>query len=154
MTSLRYYENHGPMESSCTGYDAKKGRCKFDCFIHNYRLKSYYTVNMLNVNDVKYSIFNHGAGYFRFKVKSDFLRFWKYGKPGQVYKPSSSAQSEGGHAVVIYGWDDEKQAWLCKNSWGVSGGPEKNGSFYITYDVGSARDLRYGMSNAELVFYE
>ncbi|MCJ7577894.1 MAG: hypothetical protein MUO91_05545 [candidate division Zixibacteria bacterium] len=28
----------------------------------------------------------------------------------------------GGHFVVIYGWDDANNCWLCKNSWGTGWG--------------------------------
>ena len=35
------------------------------------------------------------------------------------------------HAVMLCGYDDEKQAWLCKNSWGTDFGI--NGYFWIAY---------------------
>ena len=36
------------------------------------------------------------------------------------------------HAVVIFGWDDSKRAWLIKNSWTENWG--MNGYMYISYD--------------------
>ncbi len=38
-----------------------------------------------------------------------------------------------GHMVTLIGWDDTKQAWLCKNSWGSTSGPHKDGTFWISY---------------------
>ena len=44
-------------------------------------------------------------------VYSDFL---SYGSG--VYK-HEAGEAEGGHAVSIVGYDDEKGAWLIRNSW-------------------------------------
>ena len=52
---------------------------------------------------------------------------------------------EGGHAVLLIGWDDWKQAFLCKNSWG-NGGPNGDGTFWIAYS-GHANNLGFGMAN-------
>ncbi len=35
------------------------------------------------------------------------------------------------HAVNIIGWDDNKKAWLVKNSWGPNWG--ENGTFWVSY---------------------
>jgi cathepsin L len=35
------------------------------------------------------------------------------------------------HVVLLIGWDDEKQAWLVKNSWGESWG--EKGFAWIRY---------------------
>jgi cathepsin L len=35
------------------------------------------------------------------------------------------------HAVLLIGWDDEKQAWLIKNSWGEQWG--EKGFAWIKY---------------------
>jgi hypothetical protein len=47
--------------------------------------------------------------------------------------PSTSAneRNNGAHLVNIVGWDDPKQAWLIKNSWGTSWG--KNGYGWIKW---------------------
>ena len=39
-----------------------------------------------------------------------------------------------GHAVLLVGWDNAKSAWLCKNSWGQSAGPNKDGTFWIAFN--------------------
>ena len=38
---------------------------------------------------------------------------------------------EGGHAIVIVGWDDNKRAWRIKNSWGTGWG--EGGYAWIKY---------------------
>ena len=45
-----------------------------------------------------------------------------------VYEPE---RNNGAHIVIIVGWDDNKGAWLIKNSWGTSWGD--NGFGWITY---------------------
>ena len=42
-----------------------------------------------------------------------------------------SGNRVGGHAVCIVGYDDDKQAWLAKNSWGNDWGEQ--GFFWIGY---------------------
>ncbi|MBF0548658.1 MAG: hypothetical protein HQM08_29780 [Candidatus Riflebacteria bacterium] len=37
----------------------------------------------------------------------------------------------GGHAIVLYGWDDSKLCWLARNSWGTGWGEQ--GYFQIAY---------------------
>ena len=54
--------------------------------------------------------------------------------PGEVirYKKSEIENSRIYHAVSIVGWDDAKQAWLCKNSYGREWG--ENGFFWFSFD--------------------
>lgn len=80
-----------------------------------------------------------------FNVYTDF---YSYGSGCYEYV---SGVYEGGHAVVLVGWDDNKcgsgdGAWLCKNSWGESWG-DYGGYFWIKYgevDIGR---------NVQQVFY-
>lgn len=45
--------------------------------------------------------------------------------------PSNYASPASNHAVMIVGWDDNKQAWLMRNSWDVSWGDD--GYCWIKY---------------------
>lgn len=60
-----------------------------------------------------------------FNVREDFLYY-----KGGVYK-SASSKKVGGHAVALIGFDDEKKAWLIKNSWGEGWG--ESGYAWISY---------------------
>ncbi len=55
--------------------------------------------------------------------------------PGEVirYKKADIENSRVYHAVSIVGWDDAKQAWLCKNSYGRDWG--ENGFFWLSYET-------------------
>jgi cathepsin K len=45
--------------------------------------------------------------------------------------PSNYANPSSNHAIVLCGWDDDKHAWLLKNSWGTDWG--ENGYMWIDY---------------------
>jgi cathepsin K len=46
--------------------------------------------------------------------------------------PSNYANPASNHAIVIVGWDDDKGAWLIKNSWGTDWGID--GYMWIKYN--------------------
>jgi C1A family cysteine protease len=52
-------------------------------------------------------------------------------KTGIVPMPEPHEQILGGHAVLIVGYDDEKQMFIVRNSWGVEWGDK--GYFYMPY---------------------
>lgn len=148
--AILYYYDQGPMEESCTGYTSGNGAyvpCTSldQCTELPYRVEGYYTINTNDINEIKTSLYNDGPSYFRYNVYEDFYDFWRNGSPGQVYTQSAGGY-EGGHAVLIIGWDDTKNAWLCKNSWGENAGPNGDGTFWIAYS-GHANNLDFGMSN-------
>lgn len=45
--------------------------------------------------------------------------------------PSNYASPSSNHAIVLCGWDDDKHAWLLKNSWGTDWG--EDGYMWIDY---------------------
>ena len=87
----------------------------------------------------------HGPSYFRYDVYDDFGRYWRTGNTGDVYRNVSN-NKRGGHAVLIIGWSDSKGAYLCKNSWGETAGPNNDGTFWIAYD-GHTNNLGMQMFN-------
>jgi C1A family cysteine protease len=50
---------------------------------------------------------------------------------GNIPMPSESDQEEGGHAIAVVGYDDTRQVWICRNSWGTS--VMDKGYFYLPY---------------------
>jgi C1A family cysteine protease len=57
------------------------------------------------------------------------------GPAGAVFDENNNANGTN-HAILLIGWDDEKQAWLIKNSWGPDWG----------FDQGFGL-IRYGSNN-------
>jgi C1A family cysteine protease len=149
MTSLKFYFMNGPMNETCAPYTEEKGLCFSlrKCAKQDFRITKYYTVDTNNINDVKSSISVDGPAYFRFDVWDDFRDFWDNAEAGEVYINEDKLGTKGGHAVLIIGWDDEKQAWLCRNSWGLSG-PEGDGTFWISYQD-HLNNLNSGMANVQ-----
>jgi len=71
-------------------------------------------------DDRKTYLANVGPLVCGFTVYDDFQ---SYG--GGVYSHVSGAV-DGGHAVMVIGYDDNEQCWICRNSWGAGfGGPAR-----------------------------
>jgi hypothetical protein len=154
MDAMQFWETKGPVLESCNPYgESGNSSCPATkpcttCSQRNERVTGWYTVQ--NTPDqMKASLYNDGPSYWRFDVYSDFYTFWNSAAAGTVYLNSPGTTYEGGHAVLLIGWDDSKGAYLCKNSWGATGGPQRDGTFWIAY-TGHAHDLRFGMSNFQI----
>ena len=75
-----------------------------------------------------------------FTVYDDFLAY----RSG-VYRvtPQSRASQGFGHETCVVGYDDNRQAWLCKNSWGNTWG--EDGFFWIGYGQAGIDQEMYGI---------
>jgi hypothetical protein len=65
-----------------------------------------------------------------FTVHQDF-----YAYASGIYVWDGTSPADGGHSVIIVGYDHGRQAWLAKNSWGQRFG--EFGYFWIAYDSGT-----------------
>ncbi len=143
MLSLLYYQTENPKNESYTSFLP-------------YIAEGYYTVNPNNTEHIKRSVLE-GPAYFRFNIYTSFGYFWKNGSSGSVYSiPAYEMDNfEGGHAVLLIGWDDLRQAWLCRNSWcgekTIEKGPNDDCTFWISYH--NVAELIYGVANVETVYY-
>jgi hypothetical protein len=92
----------------------------------------------------KYFLANFGPMAMAFTVYEDFD---SYG--GGVYK-HVMGNARGGHCVLVVGYSDMHQAWICRNSWGNGfGGPAHPdgtgaGFFMIAYGDSNIDDTFYG----------
>lgn len=87
----------------------------------------HYVGNTTNpsVDQIKSELVTYGPLVTTFDVYSDFYYY-----SGGVYQYTSGSY-QGGHAVLIVGYDDAGQYFLVKNSWGTGWG--ESGYFRIAY---------------------
>jgi len=81
-----------------------------------------------SVEEIKRAIVKHGAIITSVHSTPKFLMH----KGKEVFQENFSSQAEPNHAVNIIGWDDDKKAWLIKNSWGNRWG--NKGYAWIKYN--------------------
>lgn len=60
-------------------------------------------------------------------------------KTGMVPMPNTNEKYYGGHAILFMGYDDDKQCFIVRNSWGNKWGD--NGHFYLPYEYLLNRNL-------------
>ncbi|MDP1713064.1 MAG: C1 family peptidase [Candidatus Nanopelagicaceae bacterium] len=63
---------------------------------------------------------------------SVYNSIWGVGRDGRIPFPGPTDRLEGGHAVLMVGYDDAKNAILIRNSWGTEWG--ENGYGWLPYE--------------------
>jgi C1A family cysteine protease len=84
----------------------------------------YVTLEEANVENIKNAVYLHPLS-VTYIVYKDFMAY-----SGGVYE-HVWGEEEGGHEVLIVGWNDELECWIVKNSWGPGWG--ENGYFRIKW---------------------
>jgi len=75
----------------------------------------YVTKDKEIVDNIKNALLRHPVS-ASFDVYGDFFYY-----SGGTYEHTTGSY-EGGHAILIVGWDDTEECWICKNSWGPNWG--------------------------------
>ena len=126
-----FFRDTGIGLESCYPYTATNGDCGSACSDwenSTYRIESWSYISAGNTpttSAIKNAIYNSGPIIAIFDVYTDFFSY-RSGVYSYV-----SGEDEGGHAVLIVGWNDSDNAFIVKNSWGTWWG--ESGYFKIAY---------------------
>jgi C1A family cysteine protease len=120
-TSWTYSDtnNNGDPCSKC-GYALKPVPASYKEALQH-KVKAYERLDNTNLSTLKGCL---AAGYsfvFGFTVYESF-ESQKVASTGMVPMPASAEQVVGGHAVECVGYDDSKQLFIVRNSWGPGWG--------------------------------
>ena len=92
------------------------------------QILSYMRINNSSLFQLKSCLSEGYPFVFGFSV---FSSFYKIGRNGKMPIPKPNEELLGGHAVMAVGYDDRKQVFIVRNSWGSSWGD--GGYFYMPY---------------------
>ena len=105
-----------PCDSVCNDWESKKVTIPGWGFV---------TQQEVDIQKIKNAVYLHPLS-VAYEVFADFNAYH-----GGVYE-HVWGESQGWHAVLIVGWDDDLQCWIVKNSWGKDWG--ENGYFRIKWN--------------------
>jgi C1A family cysteine protease len=121
-----FLKDSGTGAELCYPYTATNGRCSTACPDKGaFKVDSWAWVNA-DVDSIKAALLTYGPLVVTMNVYSDFMYY-----ASGIYKSQRWTWFEGGHAVLLVGYDDATQAFTVKNSWGTNWG--ENGYFRIAY---------------------
>ena len=138
-----FFRNTGLPSETCYPYTATNGSCAKAC--SNWQSSTYRITNwdLLNKDsptsvtkdDIKSALYSYGPLVTTMKVYNDFFNY----RSG-VYSHVSGGYA-GGHAILIVGYNDAGEYFICKNSWGTWWG--ESGYFKIAYSQVNS-DVNFG----------
>jgi C1A family cysteine protease len=126
-TASTYIRDMGLPLESCFPYTATNNLCSNACLNwqdNTYRIIGWHSVRSA-VDDIKNALYAYGPVITTLYVYNDF-----YSYRSGVYSYSTGSYV-GAHAVLAVGYDDTRQAFIVKNSWGSGWG--EAGYFMIAY---------------------
>ncbi|WP_111682835.1 C1 family peptidase [Winogradskyella tangerina] len=102
---------------------------------NNIRVSNWGELRNPSIQEIKNAIVKHGA--LTSGVYAD--KRWQNYKSGQILNRYTTKKPN--HAISVVGWDDTKQAWLIKNSWGTSWGDMGFG--WVGYGKEAMKDFNW-----------
>eukprot|EP00775_Hariotina_reticulata_P004062 gene4062-4309_t len=129
-----------PVLERCMQYDPSSLNCAEDCqeILPDLKLGTFTYVKLDNIWDMQEHIRNFGSVVAGIDIYDDFLPFFSK-TPGGVYLGhGAKAKFVTRHAIQIVGYDNIREFWLCKNSYGADWGSE--GYFRVAFGADGVAD--------------
>ena len=148
---IKCMEKYGICEESEWPYEPAKfaikpsDKCYVDALTHR-------VVSATNIPDTLYGMKQSLAEGFPFVVGIMIFSSFEgnaVAETGMASMPNPWEECLGGHAVLVCGYDDEKQLFTVRNSWGPNWGDK--GYFYIPYTYLTNHSLASDMWNITAV---
>jgi len=129
-TAANYIKNTGLPPEECYPYTATNGTCSTACYnwqSNSYKITGwgYVATTAPTVDAIKNALVTYGPLVTTMDVYADFFSYHS-----GIYKYVSGTY-QGGHAILIVGFDDANQCFKVKNSWSKDWG--EGGYFRIAY---------------------
>lgn len=125
---------YGVADESLWGYDVSKFTANPPPNVWaaaaTHKVTSYHAITDGDVQSMKSILAGGSLIGFGFQVY-DYMMSAEMASTGFLPVPGPNEQLQGGHAVALVGYDDAKQAFLVRNSWGTGWGLA--GYFYMAY---------------------
>ena len=133
LDSIKSIQNYGACPESIWPYEVSKFSEKptSQCYIEGSENKALKVKNINeNLNELKTALYKGYPIAFGIQVYQSFESH-SVAITGHVRMPKYGEVCLGGHAVTMVGYDDTKQCFIVRNSWGTSWGDK--GYFYLPY---------------------
>ena len=129
-SASNYIRDKGLPPEGCFPYTAANTACGSACYTYQsgtYRIQSwaYVTTTPVSVEAIKNALVTYGPLVTTMDVYGDF-----YSYRSGIYSYATGSY-QGGHAILLVGYDDAAQCFKAKNSWGTGWG--EAGYFRIAY---------------------
>ncbi len=164
--TISFFEDHDPVLETCLPYGDSYTSCEsFDecpctnvpcswsCAPIGSRVDHYFTVSVNDIDQMIQTLHDWGPAYFSFEVHTDFKTYWNSPSGTSPWSDgvyvNYQTHVEGGHAVLLIGYDSVNEYWICKNSWGTNGGPFHDGTFKIAWE-GHENNILWGCGHADM----
>lgn len=148
--SMRYLEEYGVPDEGCFPDPGRSWDTSVDEALPGWenrtvKIETWGWVDN-NVDSIKQALIDYGPLVVCVIVRTDFMSY----KRG-IYR-NLWGTPKGGHVITIFGYDDNQQCWLIKNSWGESWG--EDGWIRVSYNAHkSYRPFFFGFYGGTGIIY-
>jgi C1A family cysteine protease len=130
-TGMKQLAKYGACRSATWPYVVKKYKvepsAEANAEAAKHRITEYARVNR-SIESFKEQLFANNPIVFGFTV---YESIYDIKKDGMLKMPGKGEEAQGGHAVMMVGWDDRAQVMRIRNSWGSAWG--YGGDFFMPY---------------------